>query len=51
MMTKWPQWIAQLTKKQMDFSLKIERGGKTFLELFRFDCPPTKSLGTVNSGA
>ena len=37
-----------LTKKQMDFSLKIEMGGKPFLGLSRLDCLSAKTGETVN---
>ena len=49
--TKCPRRIATLTKKQTDFSLKIEMGGEAILRLSRLDYPPAKIGGTVNGGA
>ena len=49
--TKCPRRIATLTKKQTDFSLKIEMGGKAILGLSRLDYLLAKTGGTVNGGA
>ena len=44
--TKCPRRIATLTKKQTDFSLKIEMGGEAILGLSRLDCPLAKTGGS-----
>ena len=49
--TKCPRRIATLTKKQTDFSLKIEMGGKAILGLSRLDYPSAKTGEAVNGGA
>ena len=49
--TKCPRRIATLTKKQTDFSLKIEMGGKAILGFSRLDYPSTKTGEAVNDGA
>ena len=49
--TKCPELVDTLTKKQTDFSLKIEMGGKAILGLSRLDYPLAKADGTVNGGA
>ena len=49
--TKCPELVDTLTKKQTDFSLKIEMGGKAILGLSRLDYPSAKAGGTVNGGA
>ena len=49
--TKCPRRIATLTKKQTDFSLKIEMGGKALKWLSRLDYPLAKTGETVNGGA
>ena len=49
--TKCPRRIATLTKKQTDFSLKIEMGRKAILGLSRLDYPSAKTGGTVSGGA
>ena len=49
--TKCPELVDTLTKKQTDFSLKIEMGGEAILGLSRLDCPSAKAGGAVNGGA
>ena len=49
--TKCPELVDTLTKKQTDFSLTIEMGGKAILGLSRLDYPSAKAGGTVNGGA
>ena len=49
--TKCPELVDTLTKKQTDFSLKIEMGGKAILGLSRLDYPSTKTGEAVNGGA
>ena len=49
--TKCPELVDTLTKKQTDFSLKIEMGGEAILGLSRLDCLSAKTDGTVNGGA
>ena len=49
--TKCPELVDTLTKKQTDFSLKIEMGGEAILGLSRLDCPSAKTGRTVNGGA
>ena len=46
-----PTRIATLTKKQTDFSLKIEMGGKAILGFSRLDYPSAKTGEAVNGGA
>ena len=49
--TKCPEFVDTLTKKQTDFSLKIEMGGKAILGLSRLDYPSAKTGEAVNGGA
>ena len=49
--TKCPELVDTLTKKQTDFSLKIEMGGKAILGFSRLDYPSTKTGEAVNGGA
>ena len=49
--TKCSALVDTLTKKQTDFSLKIEMGGEAIFGLSRLDCPSAKTGGTVNGGA
>ena len=49
--TKCPELVDTLTKKQIDFSLKIEMGGEAILGLSRLDCPAAKTSEAVNGGA
>lgn len=41
--TKCPELVDTLTKKQTDFSLKIEMGGEAILGLSRLDYPLAKT--------
>ena len=49
--TKCSELVDTLTKKQTDFSLKIEMGGKAILGLSRLDYPSAKTGEAVNGGA
>ena len=49
--TKCSALVDTLTKKQTDFSLKIEMGGKAILGLSRLDYPSAKTGEAVNGGA
>ena len=48
--TKCPEPVDTLTKKQRNFSLKIEMGGEAILRLSRLDCLSAKTGRTVNGG-